>query len=103
MIILTTITLSDETVKWVVNLLLSGVVSVALYYIVLSFKQGKEVYEYIIQHKERHVKIEDDIKRIEIESNEQYADLKKQISQMELKFESKLDRITTEIKRSNDN
>ena len=97
MIIVSIVSVSDTLTQTISNFILAGVAAGVGWYIKQLVDKISEIYNWHIQHKEKHVAIEQEIQRIETESKEQYEELSTQIS----KVDTKLDVFMKEIRKQN--
>lgn len=94
MIFLSSITMADSLPQVITNLVVAGVAAFAANMFYQLIQKINVVFEYITAHKEKHIAMDEKIDRIEMESKEQYQDLKAQVE----KLDQKIDQIVTELK-----
>lgn len=94
MIFLSSITMVDSLPQVITNLVVAGVAAFAANMFYQLIQKINVVFEYITAHKEKHIAMDEKIDRIELESKEQYHDLKIQVE----KLDQKIDQIVTELR-----
>lgn len=94
MIFLSSITMADSLPQVITNLVVAGVAAFAANMFYQLIQKINVVFEYITAHKEKHIAMDEKIDRIELESKEQYQDLKIQVE----KLDQKIDQIVTELR-----
>lgn len=94
MIFLSSITMADSLPQVITNLVVAGVAAFAANMFYQLIQKINVVFEYITAHKEKHIAMDEKIDRIELESKEQYHDLKIQVE----KLDQKIDQIVTELR-----
>lgn len=93
--------MSETIMQAISNYFIAGVGAAFTWALVTFIQQQKKIYDHVIKQEAINSGFADDIKRIEDESKEQYEDLKEQITDMRHTFESKLDNLAKEFRKSN--
>ena len=86
--------MADSLPQVITNLVVAGVAAFAANMFYQLIQKINVVFEYITAHKEKHIAMDEKIDRIELESKEQYHDLKIQVE----KLDQKIDQIVTELR-----
>lgn len=92
--------MSETVVQTISNLFLGGVGALVAWGFVAAAQMLKKVYDHVIKQDQINEKVTVDLARIEKESKDQYTELKDQIADMRHTFESKLDNLAREIRKS---
>ena len=87
MIFLSTITMADSLPQVIINIVVAGIAAFAANMFYQLIQKINLVFEYITAHKEKHIALDEKIDRIEIESKEQYQDLKLQVEKLNEKID----------------
>lgn len=93
MIFLSSITMADSLPQVITNLVVAGVAAFAANMFYQLIQKINVVFEYITAHKEKHIAMDEKIDRIEMESKEQYHELKIQVERLNDKIDDLMDEI----------
>lgn len=87
MILLSSITMADSLPQVITNLVVAGIAAFAANMFYQLISKINIVFEFVTAHKEKHVAMDEKIDRIEMESKEQYHDLKVQVEKLNEKID----------------